>query len=158
MLGPLEVVRAHRTLPLGGPKQRAILGMLVAHANEVVSVDRLADVLWGESRPADPASVIQVYVSNLRKLLEPERPVAAPPQLLLTKRPGYLLRIAPERVDALCFAALAAEAHRELTAHDPARTADLLRQALGLWRGRPLADMADHLPSSRTRCAWRRRA
>ena len=146
VLGPLEVVRSQRTLPLGGPKQRAILGMLVAHANEVVSVDRLADVLWGESRPPDPASVIQVYVSNLRKLLEPDRPVATPPQVLLTKRPGYLLRVAPERVDALRFAALAAQGHRELAAHDPARTVDILRQALGLWRGRALADMADHLP------------
>ena len=146
VLGPLEVVRAHRTVPLGGPKQRAILGMLVAHANEVVSVDRLADALWGESGPADPPSVIQVYVSNLRKLLEPERSVATPPGVLLTKRPGYLLRVAPDRVDALRFAALAAEGHRQLVAHDPARTVDLLRQALGLWRGRVLADMADHLP------------
>ena len=69
MLGPVEVARENRPVPLGGPKQRAVLAMLVTHANEVVSVDRLADVLWGDAPPADPSSVIHVYVSNLRKKL-----------------------------------------------------------------------------------------
>lgn len=144
VLGPVEVVREQRPLPLGGPKQRAVLAMLVTHANEVVSVDRLADVLWGDVPPADPCSVIQVYVSNLRKLLEPERPVAAPPRVLLTMRPGYLLRVEPDRVDALRFDALAAEGRRALAAHAPGQAAGILRQALGLWRGRALADVADH--------------
>lgn len=144
VLGPVEVVREHRPLALGGPKQRAILAMLVIHANEVVSADRLADVLWGVTPPADPGSVIQVYVSNLRKLLEPERPVAAPPEILLTRRPGYLLRVDADQVDALRFCALIADARHALAAHAPAQAADILRQALGLWRGRALADVADH--------------
>jgi len=144
LLGPVEVVREHRPVALGGPKQRSILAMLVTHANEVVSADRLADVLWGEAPPADPGSVIQVYVSNLRKLLEPTRPASAPPQVLLTKRPGYLLQVEPHRVDALRFGALVAEARRARATLAPAQAAELLRQALGLWRGRALADVADH--------------
>jgi len=144
VLEPVEVVREQRPVPLGGPKQRALLAMLVIHANQVVSVDRLADLLWGDAPPADPGSVVQVYVSNLRKLLEPDRPVAAPPRVLLTMRPGYLLRVEADRVDALRFGALAAEARRALAAHASAQAADILHDALGLWRGRALADVADH--------------
>ena len=145
LLGPVEVMREQRPVPLGGPKQRAILAMLVIHANEVVSADHLADVLWGDAPPADPGSVLHVYVSNLRKLLEPERPAAAPPQVLLTKRPGYFLQAEPDRVDALHFGALVVEGRRALAAHAPARAAGILRQALGLWRGGALSDLA-HLP------------
>ena len=144
LLGPVEVVREERPVVLGGPKQRAILAMLATHANEVVSGDRLAELLWRDAPPADPGSVIHVYVSNLRKLLEPHRPAAAAPQVLLTRRPGYLLAVDPDRVDALRFAALVADARRARAANAPAQAADILRQALGLWRGRALADVADH--------------
>ncbi|MCA1670814.1 MAG: AfsR/SARP family transcriptional regulator, partial [Actinobacteria bacterium] len=144
VLGPVEVVRGGRPLALGGPKPRAILAMLVTHANEVVSADRLAAVLWGNAPPANPASVLQVYVSNLRKRLEPSRPVAAAPQVLLTRRPGYLLRVEPDQVDALRFGAMVGEARRAQAAGAPARGADILRQALGLWRGGALADVAGH--------------
>ena len=93
LLGPVEVVRDQRPLALGGPKQRAVLAMLVTRANQVVSATSLADLLWGYVAPADPGAVLQVYVSNLRKLLEPERAAAAPPRILITKPPGYLLQV-----------------------------------------------------------------
>ncbi len=95
ILGPLEVVQAGRPLPLGGRKQRAMLAVLLMHANEVVSSDRLIDDVWGERSPRTAASAVQVYVSCLRKLLGDE--------MLLTRRPGYLIRVAPKEFDLLPF-------------------------------------------------------
>ena len=80
ILGPLEVVEGDRSLPLGGPRQRALLAILILRANEVVSSERLADQLWGETPPPTAAKAIQVYVSKLRKLLGEGR--------LLTRTPA----------------------------------------------------------------------
>ena len=134
MLGPLEVVDAERPVALGGPKQRALLAILLLGRGEVVSSDRLIDQLWGERPPATAAKTLQGYVSHLRKALGDE--------VVLTRGGGYLLAAAPEQVDAERFEAIAADARRALAVGDASGARKLLGEALGLWRGEPLADLA----------------
>src|SRR5436309_13344999 len=131
ILGSLEVEESGRAIPLGGPKQRALLAVLLLNANRSVSVDRLVDALWGEHPPPTAVATVHVYVSKLRKLLGRER--------LLTRRPGYALQVAPEEIDLARFERLVTRARR---AEDPAERAGLLREALALWRGEPLDDIA----------------
>ena len=134
ILGPLEVVEHDRPLALGGPRQRAVLAVLLLHRGEVVSTDRLIDQLWGERPPATAAKTVQVYVSNLRKALGDG--------LFVTQGHGYLLHVAPGAVDVDRFEALAAEGREALGGCDAQRASDRLREALALWRGAPLADFA----------------
>jgi DNA-binding SARP family transcriptional activator len=86
ILGPLEAFDGDRMLSLRGPKQRALLAMLLLHANEIVSSDRLIDALWGEVDSEDGAKALSVAVSRLRKLLEPERSRGEAARTLLTRR------------------------------------------------------------------------
>jgi DNA-binding SARP family transcriptional activator len=132
VLGPMEAVANGSSVALGGAKQRALLAMLLLHANEVVSTERLIDELWGESPPATVTKSIHVYVSRLRKELGEER--------LVTRSPGYVLRVEPSELDLRRFEALLAEARDG--DGDAATTARTLREALDLWRGAPLADLA----------------
>jgi YVTN family beta-propeller protein len=138
ILGELEVRQDHRPLPLGGAKQRALLAFLLLNANRVVSRDRLVDELWGESPPPTVNSVLHVYVSRLRKLLGG----ANGDGLLITQAPGYALRISPDVLDACRFEQLVEEGRRMLAGNDPERAADVLHEALALWRGPALADLA----------------
>jgi len=131
LLGPLEALEDGRSLPLGGRQQRAVLAMLLLHANELVRSEQLIDALWGEQPPPTAATTVQVYISRLRKLLGRE--------LLVTREPGYVLRAEPESVDAKRAERLIARAR---SAEDPGECAGLLREALALWRGRPLGDLA----------------
>jgi len=128
VLGPLEVLDGEGPLPLGGAKQRALLALLVHNANRVVSRERLIDDLWGDAPPETAVTTVQVYVSRLRKLL--------PDATLETRPPGYLLVAEPATIDLRRFEALVAEAR---DAH-PEHASSLLREALALWRGRPLAE------------------
>jgi DNA-binding SARP family transcriptional activator/ABC-type branched-subunit amino acid transport system substrate-binding protein/DNA-binding beta-propeller fold protein YncE len=130
LLGPLEVVENGEPLPLGRGRQRALLALLLLHRNEAVSVDRIVDELWGERPPATAAKVVQVYVSALRKAVGHGR--------LESARPGYRLRLEPDELDADRVEALSAQARES----EPRRKAALLREALDLWRGEPLADVA----------------
>jgi DNA-binding SARP family transcriptional activator len=130
VLGPLEVAEADRLLALGAPKQRSLLALLLVHANEVVSIERLVDELWGETPPATVAKSVQVYVSRLRKELGDGR--------LVRRAPGYVLRVEPSELDLARFEQLLADAG----AADPATAGRKLREALALWRGPPLADLA----------------
>jgi DNA-binding SARP family transcriptional activator len=130
ILGPLEVVEHGRSLALGGHMQCSLLAVLLLHQNEVVSNERLIDDLWGEAPPATAAKSIQVYVSRLRKQLGDGR--------LVTRTPGYLLRVEPSELDAARFEQLIVEAGRAPSA----RTAAILREALSLWRASPLVDLA----------------
>jgi DNA-binding SARP family transcriptional activator len=143
ILGPLEVVdvEGHR-LDLGAPRQRAVLAALLVHLNEVVSIDRLIDELWGDTPPGAATTSLQAYVSNLRRVLEPDRAPRTPAAILVTEAPGYVLRVAPEQVDAYRFERLAADAHRALGAGDGAGALATLDRALGLWRGEPLGDFS----------------
>src|SRR2546421_298042 len=133
ILGPLEVDHEGRQIALGGPKQRALLGVLLLHANESISSERLVDELWGDQPPARAHKLVQGYVSGLRKLLGPAR--------LVTRSPGYLARVETGELDALEFDRLVAEAR---TTQEPPIKAERLRRAaaLGLSRGtgRLLAD------------------
>jgi DNA-binding SARP family transcriptional activator len=88
VLGPLEVARDGEALPLGGAKQRAALALLLMHANEPIGAETLVDRIWGERPPATAGTALQGYVSALRRVLEPERPKGAPPQVLATAAAG----------------------------------------------------------------------
>src|SRR3954453_5736388 len=131
LLGPLEVRGDEGPLPLGGAKQRALLALLLLNANRVVSRERLVDLLWDEQPPASAVTNVHGYVSRLRKVL--------PPDELQTHPSGYLLRVEPERIDLLRFERLVADARQA----DPGRASGLLHEALGLWRGPPLAEFEE---------------
>ncbi len=131
-----------RAVELGGAKQRAVLAILLLHANEVVSSDRLIDELWGGSPPETAPTSLHGYISQLRKRLEPTRAAGEESAVLRTRPPGYLLRVDPEQLDLQRFEQLAARARRDLVDGRPDRASATLREALDLWRGPPLADLA----------------
>lgn len=110
------------------------------HANEVVSTDRLIDGLWGESPPESAANMLQGYISHLRKTLEPSS-VRGQHELIVSRPPGYLLKILPDQFDAARFEQLAKEGKRWLDNGDAKAAAERLREALALWRGRALDDL-----------------
>jgi DNA-binding SARP family transcriptional activator/WD40 repeat protein len=134
ILGPFEVVDDGRALGLGGPKQRALLAVLVLHRGEVVLSDRLIDELWGGRPPATASKTLRVYVSNLRKALGDG--------VLVTRGSGYVLAPGSDRVDLDRFERLAAEGRDLLERGDAWAARDRLRGALGLWRGSALADFS----------------
>lgn len=116
-----------------------MLALLLLHPNEVVSADRLIDELWGDDPPQDASAALHAHVSRLRKLLEPERD--GEPRVIRTVPPGYLIQVADEELDLLRFESLVAEARARLDGGDAAGAAATLREALAMWRGRPLADL-----------------
>ncbi len=142
VLGPFEVLDEARVLELGRRKQRAVLAVLTLEANSVVALDCLIDLLWGDERPARATASLQVYVSNLRRVLEPGRLPDRPWDRLVTRPPGYLLRVGPDELDAERFKALAAEGRRLLATGQAGPARRVLDEALGLWRGEALADLS----------------
>jgi DNA-binding SARP family transcriptional activator len=141
VLGPLEVLSEGERLPLGGGKQRALLAVLLLHANEVVSADRLIDLLWGGEAPETAAKALQVHVSQLRKALGPSGNGESA-RAVKTRSPGYVLEIDPEQLDLHRFERLAAEGRRALDGGNAREAAERLEAALALWRGPALADFA----------------
>ena len=128
VLGPLEVVNDDGAVALAQGKARAALGVLLIHANEVVATDRLIDDIWAGRPPATATKSLHVYVSQLRRSLGADA--------IVTRPPGYELRLKPGQLDLYRFERLREEAvHAE-----PAIAAATLREALGLWRGPPFAD------------------
>jgi DNA-binding SARP family transcriptional activator len=144
ILGPLEVARSGCAVPLGGPRQRAVLALLLLEANRVVSLDRLAEDLWAGQPPDGWVTTVQIYVSHLRQALEPGRARGAAGEVLVTRGRGYLLRVDRERLDAARFEGDFAAGRAALEAGRYAEAAGTLRAALGLWRGGVLADLADY--------------
>lgn len=134
ILGPLEAVAGGRALELGGAQRRALLAVLVLNPNQVVSIDRLIDELWGEQPPPTAAHTIQVHVSQLRKLL------GSASKALVTQRPGYMIRIDPEQIDLYRFERVLGEGRQALAIGNAEAAAAKLRDALGIWRGSALAD------------------
>ena len=134
ILGPLELVENGRPVEVAGGRQRTLLALLLVHANEVVSRDRLVDGLWGERPPATAAKVLQNAVAQLRRSLGDD--------VIVTRAPGYVLRVEPDAIDARRFEALLEDGRRTLAAGDAAEAARILREALALWRGRPLEEYA----------------
>jgi DNA-binding SARP family transcriptional activator/predicted ATPase len=143
LLGPTEVLGDDgRSLDVGGAKQRGVLAQLALRANVAVSLDRLAEGVWGEQVPPRYRQNVQVYVSTLRRVLEPNRPARAP-SCIIGHREAYELVAAPDQVDVERFRR-AVRAGRELLAQGrPETAATLLAQGLEEWRGTPLADLAD---------------
>ncbi|WP_436775334.1 AfsR/SARP family transcriptional regulator [Yinghuangia sp. YIM S09857] len=136
VLGPLEVRRDRASVPLGGLRRRATLAYLLLHANRTVPVDRLVDALWHEEQPLSARKILQNAVSSLRRsddLL----------CSIVTCRDGYLLRVAPEHIDASCFRDLADRGRAELVGRHWEQAGATLRRALGLWRGEALADLLE---------------
>jgi DNA-binding SARP family transcriptional activator len=141
LLGPLEVLRDGRPVSLGGRKPRALLAILLLHANEVVSADRLIDALWGESPPGAAGNTLQAHVSQLRKALGGKDGTASNGRIR-TQRPGYVIHVRPEELDLAHFEHLVDRGRRALAGRELEVAAGLLREALGLWRGPPLAEFA----------------
>ncbi|MEA3510211.1 MAG: BTAD domain-containing putative transcriptional regulator [Actinomycetota bacterium] len=136
ILGPIEVLDDGTPIELGAPKQRAVLAVLLLHVNEVVSADRLVDLVWGEDPPRTAAHSVQIYVSELRKAFD------ADGEVIVTRRPGYVLQTEPEMIDARRFEALVGEAISALRDGDQASASVAAGSAIGLWSGSPLADFA----------------
>jgi DNA-binding SARP family transcriptional activator len=135
LLGPLEVVRNGRAVALGGRRQRSTLAVLLLSAGRVVPVERLADDLYGGAAPATAVTQVQRHVSELRRLLPEAR--------LETVPPGYVLRVEPDQLDLHRFERLVESGVDRLERGDAADARALLHEALGLWRGSALADLAD---------------
>jgi DNA-binding SARP family transcriptional activator len=134
ILGPLEVVADGVSLRLGGPKQRATLAILLLSANRVVPVERLADDLYAGAAPVTAVTQVQRQVSELRKLLrEPA---------IETRAPGYTIHVSPEQLDLSRFERRVEDATELLGRGEAQRASNLLRDALALWRGPALADLA----------------
>lgn len=134
VLGPFDVRLDARPVDLGGPKQRAVLGVLVALAPHAVPVERIVDEVWGDAGPANPVRSLQVYVSALRSALGPYG------DRLVTEGRAYRLRPDPATLDADRFRELVARAAAE---PDPATATDLVDEALALWRGQAWQDLRD---------------
>ncbi len=142
ILGPVEVRSGDELLDLGGPKQRAVLAVLVLRVGRVVTVDRLVDELWGDEPPARALGTLQAYVSNLRRVLEPGRAPRTPATVLASRPPGYVLQVLDDDVDAVRFERGVTRAQALLAAGRPGEAHDELGAAMSLWRGPPLADLA----------------
>ena len=140
ILGTLEVLGENGPLRLGGPKQRAVLVILLLNANRVVPIDRLADDVYDDAPPATALTQIQAQISQLRKLLDPHRRAGAPGSLIETRAPGYLIRLAPEQLDLRTFERLVTEAAEASDRGDLTTASSGYRHALDLWRGQALAE------------------
>ncbi len=136
VLGPLEVERDGIPLPLRGSKLRGLLGLLLFSEEHVVPADALIDALWGDEPPATARTALQMHVSKLRKLLHDDSTV-----VLETKDHGYLLRLAPDRLDLDMFRRLVAQGRTQIARGEHRAARETLEVALGLCRGAPLANV-----------------
>src|SRR4051794_18713288 len=135
LLGPLEVRDDRGTVALRGAKPRAVLAVLLLNANRPVSAERLAAALWGDDVQPDAVRTVRVYVSRLRAAL-------GDPGVVVTTPAGYRLDVGFEQFDLGRFEHEVGAARGALAAAEPERASKLLRAALALWRGSPLAEFA----------------
>jgi len=142
VLGPVRAVRDGRELGLGGPRRRALLALLLVAGGRVVPAERLAEELWGGCPPPAAAGTLRAHVSRLRALLRPDA-------VLFARGGGYALAVEPGQLDAGRFERLAGAGREALEHGEAAVAASRFREALGLWRGRALADVADVEPLAR---------
>jgi DNA-binding SARP family transcriptional activator len=136
LLGPLEIRDGEDWRGIGAPKWRSVLAALLINAGQIVPADVLINEVWGDTPPAKAGNLISIYVLRLRRLLGDTDST-----LLVTRAPGYLLRLAAQDTDAQVFEALVREGRRAYTAGDPEQAAAQLAEALALWHGSPLADV-----------------
>ena len=142
LLGPVQVVRAGREVAPGGPKQRAVLALLLLEAGRVVSAGRLVEQVWRGCPPPGAAKTLRSYVSRLRALVQPEADLVA-------RSGGYVITVDPGLVDAGRFERLAAAGQAVLGSGDLAAAAGHFGAALALWRGPALADVCEVEPLAR---------
>jgi DNA-binding SARP family transcriptional activator/ABC-type branched-subunit amino acid transport system substrate-binding protein/streptogramin lyase len=140
ILGPLEVADEGRRVELGGRKQRALLAILLVHANEVVSADKLIDELWAETPPPTAAKTLQAHVSRLRRSINVDGSPKGQGGPLVTRGQGYILKVEPGQLDAERFQRLLEDGRRALARGEAGFAAQKLDEALALWRGPALAD------------------
>jgi DNA-binding SARP family transcriptional activator/tetratricopeptide (TPR) repeat protein len=140
VLGPIRAWRDGTELALGPASRKAVFGLLALASGKPVTRAELVDALWGGRPPLSVTNVIHTHVKHLRQVLEPDRGVRAPSVLLPAVGDGYALNLPPDGVDVVRFRSLVARA-APVPRDDPRQAADLLGQALGLWHGRPLADV-----------------
>jgi DNA-binding SARP family transcriptional activator len=136
LLGPLEVRAGDDWRGIGAPKWRSVLAALLINAGQIVPAEALINEVWGDAPPAKAANLISIYVLRLRRLLDD-----ADSRLLITRAPGYQLRLASGGTDALLFETLVRDGRRVFGAGHPEDAASKLTEALALWHGRPLADV-----------------
>src|SRR6266496_847812 len=132
VLGAIDAYEQGRRVPLGGPKQRLVLALLLLRANQVVPADTLIEEIWGEEPPEAARSALQAYVSRLRKSLGSGR--------LEGRQAGYVLHVQADECDAMHFERLVRQA-RDRMHGDPRAAAGLLDEASSLWKGRALSDL-----------------
>jgi DNA-binding SARP family transcriptional activator len=137
ILGPLEVLSPSGWTAIGAPRWRSLLACLLVRPGQLVPTETLIDELWGDNPPSTAKNLVSIYVHQLKKVIGDTEG-----QLLLHRAPGYMLRVAPGDLDLQVFESLAAKGSAALAAADPERAAGLLGEALGLWRGTLLADVA----------------
>jgi len=136
LLGPVEVRAGEDWRGIGAPKWRSVLAALLIHPGQIVSADTLIGELWRDEPPARAANLVSIYVLRLRRLIGD-----ADNAVLVTRAPGYQLRVSATETDALLFEAMVRDGRRAFAAGDPEGAARRLTEALGLWYGRPLADV-----------------
>ena len=144
LFGPVCVMDGDAIVVVRGAKERALLALLAVHVGRVVSDDRILEELWGDQLPANPANALQKRVSELRKLVGADR--------VVRRGEGYLLDVGAEDVDVSAFEHQVIEGRRALAAGDAAAASRLLGDALALWEGPALAELAD-LPFARAEAA-----
>jgi DNA-binding SARP family transcriptional activator len=140
ILGPVELRDGGRGVVVGGPRQVALLALLLVNANRALSNDRLIDTLWGDLGPAGALKRLQAAILRLRRALDPEG--GSGESVLRTVAGGYLLAVCPGELDAEVFQVRVQEGRRVLLAGEAQRAREVLVEALGMWRGPALADVA----------------
>ena len=139
VLGPIEVGTGD-PIAIGGPRQRRLMAALSLHAGEVVSLDRLIEVIWtGEDPPEAAVHNIHTYVARIRSALAP----SGLDDRLRTVAPGYVLEVRPDQLDSELFQRLESRAERLLRGGDRTTAVEVANDAIALWRGRPYAEFAD---------------
>jgi DNA-binding SARP family transcriptional activator len=139
LLGPVRAWRGMRELELGAPRQRAVLALLAIRANQPVARSELIDGIWGDDPPASAVNALHVYVSGLRRVIEPDRAPRAPGQILLASGPGYRLRLEPGQLDTQAFGLHLTAARESHASGGLTAAAGSFDAALRLWHGAPLS-------------------
>lgn len=147
VLGPMSARHGGRDFPLGPPRRRALLALLLIRLGRVVPTEQLIEELWGEEPPRQAVATLQSHVSHLRRALHPADGPGRP-SVLRHRAPGYVLELDPEEIDVYRFERLVTDGRRLLERREPLPARDRFTEALGLWRGSPYAEFDGHPPLS----------
>ncbi|MFI9227900.1 ATP-binding protein [Streptomyces rimosus] len=147
VLGPMSAQLDGADLPLGPPRRRALLALLLIRLGRVVPTELLIEELWQEDPPRHPVATLQSHLSHLRRVLAPAAGQGAS-SVLRYQAPGYVLQLAPEQVDAYRFEQMVTEGRQSLDRRDPRGARDRLTEALELWQGSPYTEFGARPPLS----------